>query len=204
MSSMTMNMFARRIWGFDFADARAQAALNAGWRRADILWENLMVAGNTAFREGDERRAARCFRRASLVARICFERQDLRRATVLINQGILMQRAGRTAGARRLFAKALALWDGCAEDAIAGMQISPRARSSLFHLRMEARHRETYHGNFRTRLTRIATELRGAIVDLDAGRPPACRLYSRWIGERPNVFDDTRKVIGACLLVIEA
>ena len=204
MSYMTMTMFAPRIWGSDFTDPQAQVALSSGWHRSDILWEDLMVAGNTAWLEGDARQTAWCFRRALLVARLCFRRRDLRRATALVNCGILRQHAGRSASARAYFSKALSHWHANAEHMVTDMQIAPRARSSLFHLRMEARHRDTYHGNFRNRLHKIAAEVRSAIKHMDEGQPPGCRLYSRWIGERPTVFDDTRKVLGACLLIIDS
>lgn len=204
MNSTTMNMSALRIWGSDFNTPQAQVALSAGWHRSDILWENLMVAGNIAWLDGDLRRAGTCFRRASLVAGLCFDRKDLRRATALVNRGILLQRAGKHARVTALFSRALSHWDAVAEQMVTEMQISPRARSSLFHLRMEALHRDTYHDNFRVRLTRIASEVRAAIRNFATDQPQECRLYSRWIGERPTVFDDTRKVIGACLLIIDS
>lgn len=203
MNSTTTNMFAPRIWGSDFSSPQAQVALQAGWRRADILWEELMVAGNVAWLNADRQRAVKCFGRASWVARLCFNQGDLRRAAGLINRGIILREAGRTARASALFQRALSLWDTSAEHAVAEMKISPRARSSLFHLRMEARHRETYHDNFRVRMTKIASEVRTDINNLLADQPRCCRLYSRWIGERPAVFDDTRKVFGACLLIID-
>jgi len=33
------------------------------------------------------------------------------------------------------------------------------------------------------------------------GKPVRCRLYERWRAERPAVFDDTRKLLAAALLV---
>lgn len=204
MSYMTMTMFAPRIWGFDLSGPQARIALQAGWRRSDILWEGLMEGANAAWAAGDRARAAQLFRRASWVARLCFARDDLRRATVLINLGIVARMAGQGRRAAACFARAAAIWDACAERSIAGMQIAPRARSSLFHLRMEARHRDTYHANMRLRLGKIATEVRAAIDALAGGQKPDCRLYARWRGERPNVYDDTRKVLGACLLIVDA
>ena len=203
MSYTTMNMFAPRIWGFDFSTPQAQTALAGGWRKSDILWEELMVAGNGAWAEGDKAVAAKCFFRAAWIARLCFDRRDLRHATALANRGILAKDAGKPARADTFFRKALAHWDAAAERAVADMQIAPRSRSSLFHLRMEALHRDTYHGNFRTRINAIAAEVRTAIANIEAGAPAGCRLFSRWNGERPTVYDDTRKVIGACLLIIE-
>jgi len=192
-----------RIWGFDLNSPEARAARQAGWSRADILWEGLMEAANAAWAEGQKKRAGVLFRRAAWVARIAFRRDDLRRATGLVNQGILAREAGLSARANTYFSKAALQWDTQAAAAVAGMKIAPRARSSLFHLRMEARHRETYHDNMRLRLGKIATEVRGAIDALAAGQVPECRLYARWRGERPNVHDDTRKVLGACLLIVD-
>ena len=204
MSYMTTTMFAPRIWGSDFSTPQARVALAAGWCRSDILWEELMVAGNIAWKDGNKGQAATCFRRASWVARLCFAQTDPRRATVLVNMGILMRAAGRGGKASGLFRKALSIWDATIERAVAEMQISPRSRSSLFHLRMEALHRDTFHGNFRIRIGNIASEARMAISNYETNQPQECRLYSRWIGEKPTVFDDTRKVLGACLLIVEA
>lgn len=195
MSYMTMTMFAPRIWGFDFTTPEARVALQAGWHRADLIWEGLMEAGNTAWVADDLACARRLFRRSAWVARLGFASDDLRRATALVALAVV------TSGRQDLLRRAARQWDRCAEGALARMQIAPRARSSLFHLRMEARHRQTYHDNMRLRLRRIAGEVRAAITALEADQPPACRLYSRWRGERPNVHDDTRKFLGACLLI---
>ena len=204
MSYMTTTMFAPRIWGFDFSHPQAQVALAAGWRRADILWEDLMVAGNAAWLKGEKSLASMCFRRASWVARLCFDARDLRRATVLVNRGIVAREAGKTVRAAAFFAKAVSIWDSASGQAVADMQIAPRSRSSLFHLRMEALHRDTYHDNFRKRISMIASEVRAAVENYQQDQLPECRLYSRWIGERPTVYDDTRKVIGACLLIVDS
>lgn len=198
-----MNMFAPRIWGFDLQSSQAQVARQAGWSRADIAWEGLMEAANKAWVEDDQVAAAKYFYRAHWVARLAFSRNDLRRATVQLNLGILAQKQGNRAKAGTCFEKAALHWDSYAEANIRAMTIAPRARSSLFHLRMEALHRDTYHDNFRLRVGKIANELRGAIVNIEQGQPAGCRLYSRWLGERPNVYDDTRKILGACLLVLD-
>ena len=203
MSYMTTTMFAPRIWGFDLTTPQVRVALAAGWSRADLVWEGLMQAACAACAEGDMQRAAKLTGRAAWVARLAFARGDLRRATVLANRGVLAQVAGKTGKARALLDQAVRHWDASAEAAIADMQIAPRARSSLFHLRMEARHRQTYHDNMRTRFSRIAAEVREALDSMARGQRPECRLYSRWLGERPNVYDDTRKVLSACLLIME-
>jgi hypothetical protein len=198
-----MNMFVPRIWGFDLRSTQAQVALQAGWSRADILWEGLMEAANKAALRGDQKTAAKTFRRAFWVAKLAFARGDLRHATVQLNLAILVRTRGNKAKARGLFEKAALHWDSYAEANIAAMTIAPRARSSLFHLRMEALHRNTYHDNFRTRVSKIAREIRDAIENLRQNQAPGCRLFARWLGERPTVYDDTRKVLGACLLVLD-
>lgn len=203
MSFTTTNMFAPRIWGFDPGSAQTRVALQAGWRRADILWEGLMEGANAAWLAGDVALAARLFRRAFWVSKLAFARNDLRHATVQANLGMIARCQGRSARATAHFKRAGQLWDAHAAAAIDTMAIAPRARSSLFHLRMEARHRNTYHDNFRLRISRISGEVRVSLECLERGENPGCRLYTRWRGERPNVYDDTRKVLGACLLIGE-
>ena len=203
MSYMTMTMFAPRIWGFDLSSPEARIARQAGWRRSDILWEKLMEAANAAYSEGDSNRAASLFRRAHWIEWLGFDRNDPRRITTRVNQSLLARQVGRESAARKGLRRARLAWPDTARGAIEAMQIAPRARSSLFHLRMEARHRETYHDNLRKRITSIAGETHDAICALETGGRPACRLYSRWRGEKPTVFDDTRKLLGACLLIMD-
>ncbi len=81
------------------------------------------------------------------------------------------------------------------------MQIARRARSSLFHLRMETKHWDTYQDNTRIRMTAFARETAEALAALEQGQPVACRLYARWRAEKAAVFDDTRQLLAAALLV---
>lgn len=195
-----MTMSARHIWGFDRGDTEMRAALNAGWRRADLAWERIMEAGCRASRAGAPGRAGRLFLLADLLARLRFDAGDLRRATAPAARALLLAGAGRTRTADAQRARALRHWAG-AGAFIAAMEIRPRARSSLFHLRMEALHRDTYHANLRLRLSRMAAETEETLSGLGAPAGPAHRHYSRWLGEKPGVFDDTRKAISACLLL---
>jgi len=193
MSFTTTNMFAPRIWGFDFTTPRARIAIDAGWGRADLLWEAMMENGCAAARDADGTTARRAFRRAWWVARL-LPAADLRQAATGAAMGVVSVAPRRLERARRAF-------DTGSARAIEAMQIAPRARSSLFHLRMEARHRDIYHANMRRRLGRIAAETAESLAALEAGRPAPHRLYSRWLGERPTVYDDTRKFLSACLLI---
>lgn len=205
MSFTTMNMYGPLIWGFK-SDTEMKVALEAGWSRSDVIWERLMEAALEAWedtpRKASRARSARLFRMADLLARWRFDAHDLRLATSAANLAIVHRAAGRADQAERCQRRALQLWKG-ADRAIQDMQVLPRSRSSLFHLRMEALHRDTYHANLRTRIGRIAEETEATLRLLTSGQTSGHRHASRWKGERPTVFDGTRKVLGACLLMID-
>lgn len=195
MNFTTMTTFAPRIWGFDASDYDIRMACAGGWSPADLMWEWLTESALRDWAAGEQVRASWGFRRAHLVARLCFSKNDLRRATGHANLYVVTGK-GRH---RRM---ALVIWRGAAAR-IAAMRIAPRARSSLFHLRMEARHRDTYHGNLRLRVGRIAAETEETFHRLPEPGGAGHRHFSRWRGEKPNVYDDTRKILGACLLLID-
>lgn len=195
-----MTISVPRILDFDPSDTEYRAARAAGWSRGDLLWERLQERGNACFDAGDAPGARRAWRRAYWLGIALFSGADPRRATGLANLGHTARMAGHEARARRRFAAALRMWGG-ADDFIAGMTIARRARSSLFHLRMEALHWDTYCDNMRRRLRAMAAETAGALDALANGRPVTCRLSGRWRGEKPAVHDDTRKFLAAALLV---
>ncbi len=177
-----------------------RAARRAGWRRADIAWEQLQDEGNRLWDEGDRDAAARRFRQAGWVAFFRFRRSDPRWATTEANLASVDRLAGREDRARARYARARRAWDGVGRF-IATMQIAPRARSSLFHLRMEARHLETFRQNTRVRMTVFAREAAAALAAIESGQPVRTRHYGRWKAEKLPVFDDTRKLLAAALLI---
>jgi len=195
-----MITFVPRILDFSPRDAEYRAARAAGWGRGDLLWERLQERGNACYDAGDRAGAARAWWRAYWLGRVLFGPTDPRRATGLANLGHADRIAGREARARRRFAGALRLWGGV-DAFIARMTIARRARSSLFHLRMEAQHWDTYCDNTRRRLRAFAAETAGALDALARGEPVRCGLSRRWRGEKPSVFDDTRRFLSAALLV---
>lgn len=203
MSFMETNMFGQHIWGSKLPREVVAVAKRSGWNGADLTWEQLQEEANSAYSEGDIARAARMFRRAHWLAIFRFARTDLRRATSLANLGILDMYRSRISRGQSRLRKALALWECHARDAVETMQIAPRARSSLFHLRMEALHRDTYHTNLKLRIGKIAEETRESLQAHLDGQPCPHRHFDRWKGERPTVYDDTRKVLAACLMLVE-
>lgn len=197
-----MNMFAPRIWGFDRDDAEMRVALAAGWSRADLVWERLTEAAHTAFSQGELRRSGRLLLGADWVSRLFFDASDLRRANTLANLSLLAFRQGHDARAETLQKRALSVWAGAA-SVIDSLEFRPRSRSSLFHLRMEALHRDQFHANMRTRYRRIAEETEQALRILTVAAPSDRPFFARWRGEKPPVFDDSRKFLAAALALID-
>ncbi|UWQ91848.1 tetratricopeptide repeat protein [Aliisedimentitalea scapharcae] len=206
MSFTITNTFEPLIWGFK-PDSDMKVALEAGWTRSDVIWERLMERALAAWdatpRKASRSRSARLFKLADLVARYRFDATDVRRAASVANLAIVEQARGNHAASETYQKQALQIWKG-AHHAVQNMRVLPRSRSSLFHLRMEALHRDTFHNNLKTRIGLIADETEMTLRELTSGRPSGHRHASRWRGERPNVYDDTRKILGACLLILDA
>ncbi len=197
---MTTIMSVPPIWAFDRDDPEMRAALAAGWRRRDLWWERLQERGNLALLEGREADAVRYLRRAHWIACLGFEATDPRQATSTANAAFAARLRGSEKLAERRYVEARELWKAV-PSRLPALQIKPRAKSSLFHLRMEVRHWETYRQNMTVRLGRFVEETGDALRALSRGDPPPHRLFSRWRGEKPAVFDDTRRLLAACLLV---
>ncbi|WP_300891368.1 tetratricopeptide repeat-containing protein [Roseovarius sp.] len=198
---MRTTMSARHIWGFERGDTEMRLAREAGWRRSELVWERAMEAGNRAWEAGRVGRARWLFVLADRIAVMGFGKGDPRRATAPAALARLFARQGRSRKAQAQARRALAEWAGVGAF-IDAVEIRPRARSSLFHLRMEVRHRDTFHDNLRTRYRNFAEETRETMAGLAGDGPlPAHRHFGRWRGERPSIFDDTRRVLSACLLI---
>jgi hypothetical protein len=171
----------------------------AGWHPAEIAWERVELAAAEAWVAGDHAAAARLWRRGWAIARRRFAADDPRLATALANAGMadmVRGRAGR--GAHRL-AEARRLWAGV-PGWIARAGLRPLARSSLFHLRMEARHRAAFAENARRPLLALADDAAGRLSRVAAGDAPR-PCPDRWRRERPPVHDDRRRLVAAALLL---
>ncbi|GMG81552.1 hypothetical protein LNKW23_07650 [Paralimibaculum aggregatum] len=172
----------------------------AGWRGADLAFERLTEAGCAALHGGDLPAAIAAFGKARRLAFWRIARSDPRHATSLANAAMAARLAGREARARRLYAAARRRW-AAVPGRVAAVEPARRARSSLFHLRMEARHWDTYVANQRKRLAGFVADADAALAALAESRRPPARLYTRWRGEKPPVFDEMRKLMSAALLI---
>lgn len=178
--------------------------LSAGWREADLSWEHITeqaldaAAGNDAARAKDEAGSA------LQMARADFEAIDPRLGTSLANYGVCLELAGQGDGSARLFGEALDVWRGCGPW-IARMTAPRVARSSMFHMRMELRHRDTYRERWQVKWREIADEAQARLKALAAqgtADVSPSEVMARWQRERPAMLNDTRKLLGAAFLLL--
>ena len=187
------------VFGFG-SDSGLAAARAAGWRNCDLGWERMQERAHAALKAGNGADAARLWRRAWWLAMLRFSRDDPRYATSLANAGMAARLTGNEVLAQRRYARALVLWSSV-PTWVEGMTIARRGRSSLFHLRMETQHWDAYQGSMRRRATGFMRETAACLHAAAHGTPTPIRLHSRWRGEKPAVFDDLRKFLGAALLL---
>lgn len=164
-----------------------------GAQTAEWEWEAFSAAALEAYRTARREEAVHLWRRAGTLARE-FPAGDPRRAASANNDalGLLIDQAHESAAAA--LTSALAAWDG-ALDWTGGMAVSPVARSSMFHQRLEQRHVETYGDVRRARhrafltgavaLTRFNLGIARLFLDEDEA---AEKLIERALAEREQAF----------------
>ena len=177
-----------------------ETSVLGGWTEFDLTWERLQEIAAEHAKGGRPEDAAAHRAKALILARTNFEGKDLRLATSVANHGQGLRQTGDRDSADKLFREALVIWDSAASW-IDALKIERRARSSLFHLRMELRHWDQYEATMRKRLHRFADEGREAVLALTKGEQTTLRLHERWIGQKPAQFNDSRKLLGAVFLV---
>lgn len=184
------------------ADARSDAAPDfaaakaAGWSAADLEWEAKAEAATRLRLEGEQAAAEALWVALLALARAQFSAKDPRLATSLAN----LAAARGDAGGSAQFAEARRIWDASGFW-IEAMALTRRARSSLFHLRLEAKHKARYDAQVRQRLLRFAGETRENLQALEAARPAPHRGWPRWRAEKPARYGEERKFLAACLLL---
>ena len=184
-------MSAGPIWA---ADAKA-----AEWRASDRAWE---FAAERAFARGgqnDWKAAGELWGRALTLARRRFSPDDPRLGASLANSAAaLFFQSGRADAkaleeARRVWARSPGWIDQ--------MRLTRRARGSVHHMRMEAKHRAVYDSIARRRLHDFAAGARATVDCFADGGEVAPNSADGWKAEKPPVFDDARKLLAACLLL---
>jgi hypothetical protein len=178
--------------------------LAAGWRAEDLEWENLCEAAMEHLAAGRLEDARQHLARCVRIAHASFAENDPRLGTSLFNHGAALIAAGEEKASGRTLADAALVWKHC-DTWVAAMTAPRVARSSLFHMRMEQRHRATYEERWRAKWAELVAEARGQIersgpLRLVSAEAAGERL-SRWRREQPALLNDTRKLMAAVLLL---
>ena len=183
----------------------AKELLAAGWSEADLNWETVAERTAEALARGDHTRAKDEAGEAVQIARANFETIDPRLGTALANFGVSLNLSGGKGGGASLLREALEVWRASGPW-IARMDAPRMARSSLFHMRMEARHRDTYRARWQLRWREMAEEAKARLAtpgpspgDLGSS---AAQALARWRRERPAMLNDTRKLMAAAFLLL--
>ena len=110
---------------------------------AEFLWVKLSETAASEFEAGRLSVAVEQWRKAYDASQ-GFDNRDPRLASSLNNLAITYRLNGNLAEAEGYYRRAIDGWDA-ASSWVDRMKLAPRARSSLFHLRMERRHSKEYH-----------------------------------------------------------
>jgi hypothetical protein len=182
-----------------------QELLQAGWSEADLAWETTAERTAEAVAREDPTMAKDAAGDALQLARANFASNDPRLGTSLANYGICLSLSGQSEDSMFLCREGLNVWRK-SRGWIAHMEAPRMARSSLFHMRMEARHRSTYRSRWQERWREIAAEAtaRSEALIVSRGVPvaTAADAYARWRRERPAMLNDTRKLMAAAFLLL--
>ena len=172
----------------------------AGWTNAEVIWEQIQEAAAECALARTHAEAADLWRGALELAREHLTSGDLRVATSVANVALAERKAGNATASTRMLDEALALWDA-GESWIESLEPATMARSSTFHLRLQAKHPGAYDRFPRERYRALAREGRVVLAARRDGLPDESGRFERWRRERPDGFDDWRKLLGAVLLI---
>jgi hypothetical protein len=183
----------------------AHEILQAGWNEADLAWETTAERTAEAVASEDAAKAKDVAGEALQLARANFEPADPRLGTSLANYGICLTLSGQGEDCTFLFREGLNVWRQ-SHGWIAHMDAPRMARSSLFHMRMEALHRGTYRARWQERWREIAAEAtarnEALILSPGVSFASAADALARWRRERPAMLNDTRKLMAAAFLLL--
>ncbi|GAB4269332.1 MAG: hypothetical protein Kow0092_23320 [Deferrisomatales bacterium] len=165
------------------------------WAGSEFQWVQVSRAAAAALARGRHAAAREACRKALRLAET-FHPDDPRRAASWNNLGCARRGQGDLGDAERLYGQAMAAWEAALRW-VEAMQLPQRARSSLFHFRMERKHRARYDRFERGRCQevlaagRAATENNLAGLLQARGRPEEARaLYRRAVDSRARALGE--------------
>lgn len=180
---------------------------DGGGSSPELRWVGRAVDSLELMRSGHYAKALEACRRMDELAGR-FDDADPRRAASLNNLGVGLHMVGDMAAAERAYREADAAWRN-AQAWVAAMQPARRAHSSLFHLRLEGRHRATYDRLARAQSSQLAAAGQastlnnlGALRHAAGDRRAAAALFERAADQRRAVGgagDEVARVIAANL-----
>ena len=129
---------------------------------AEQRWEARVSEGLAAFQASRIEEAYAAWRSAAAIAR-AFDADDPRRAASRTHLALCHAAQGDAASARRAFRRALRAWEA-GEAWVARMTLEQRARSSGFHLRLQAKHPGGYDAVARAGFARLLGAGRAAAL----------------------------------------
>ena len=143
---------------------------------AEQRWEARALEGLAAFQASRTEEAYAAWRSAAAIAR-AFAADDPRRAASRTHLALCHATGGNAQAARRAFRRALRAWEA-ADAWVARMGVAHRARSSGFHLRLQAKHPGRYDAIARAGYARLLGAGRAAALAGCAhlNRDPAATL----------------------------
>ena len=180
-------------------DWSIQELVSAGWTPADLDWERQCEAAVARAAEGDMAGARAAAGEGLKIARDRFQDGDPRLGTALANYAWTLAETGDETSAGALLAEARQQWSSSGPW-IAAMSAPRVARSSLFHMRMEQRHRGVYEDRWREEWSKLAEEARSRLQQPGEVKPAAA--LERWEKSRPAMLNDTRKLMAAAVLLL--
>lgn len=177
----------------------------ATWRQEDADWERWQISGRDALVDGNDGLAGEGFARSLRIARQGFVAGDPRLASSLASHGFMLSKRDDPL-ARQLLTEALEHWDQV-QSWIDLQPLPRRARSSMFHLRLEAKHPGAYRRNLYRRCLalveegRVATSQLLASLPLEGGHGSSVGVDRCWRPDRHDGFDLLRKLTAAVRLM---
>ena len=172
------------------------AALVAGWLPHDIEWECREEAAVTHCINGEHEQAAALWHTALQLAQTHFADDDPRLGCALANAANAAAADGEDDD---LLRQAQEVWQH-SPMWIDRILPATTARSSVHHFRMVQKNRAAYQTQIRRRLHDAAAHAR-ALLDRQIEKSAADQL-ALWRKEKPPVFNDSRKLLAACYLMV--
>ena len=186
------------ISGADGPDPRA--LLSKGWREEELRWERLAEAAAKACAEDDLKTAQRQWAESLRLAREIFESGDPRLACSLTNHAVCLRQSGQEDLAAKLLKEALLVWDASGPW-VEALKPEVRAKSSMYHFRLETRYPGQYDHFSLERYRALAQEGREATKGKRDGGDLTSEGWIAWQEKKPPGFNDLRKLLAAVLLI---